>query len=402
MKTLAVTGIDSPLGTKFLSLVEQDPSVETVVGVGPTEPKFSSKKLVFVKHELTDRYNLVFADHKADTAIHLGLQDCTSQAEADAQIEGFRQFIEATKMARCQTVALRSTVLSYGAHEDNLEVLYEGSFLRPTSFTGRAAEEMEKLCYGYAHHFPNALLQILRTALVVGPHSENILTRALRRSLLLVPSDSDVAFQFVHEDDVARAMHCLIDSGAIGIFNLAADSALTIDQVAQLAEVRLIRSPLAVYNKITGLGRLLGLRNPPWFPHDAIAHARYSVLVANIKFRQEVYFDFLHDSPEAFIEGLLDPVPEEGMVISPHPLDSEFDMDEDLLDELTATPRVVDLDEEDVQPRATASPEATVPESDRPKGSEPKADEQTAKEPPKESSKETPNEAENKAAKPAT
>ena len=42
---------------------------------------------------------------------------------------------------------------------------------------------------------------------------------------------------------------------------------------------------------------------------DLLSHFRYSSLIANIKFRNEVYFDFLYSGPEAWLDGLMPPEP---------------------------------------------------------------------------------------------
>lgn len=312
MKTLAVTGIGSDLGSRLLRILEDDPNVERVIGIDSKEPEFKSSKLVFHKHENPERgYNVVFADEKADTAIYLKLDDTPGPDLYERNVTQFRHFIEAAALARCKTVTLLSSIAGYGAHQDNLEVLYEGSLLKPTSEFGRAAAEIEKLCYEYVHRFPTALLQIVRAALIVGPQESNLITRALQRSVMIVPSEAELAFQFVHVEDVARALHCMIDSECVGIFNLASDSALTVEQVAQLAERRLIRCPEAILKFFMGCGRLVGMKDQPWFERDALEHSKHSILVANIKFRHEVYFDFLFTSPEAYIESLLAPVTED-------------------------------------------------------------------------------------------
>ncbi|MDF1663617.1 MAG: NAD-dependent epimerase/dehydratase family protein [Planctomycetota bacterium] len=312
MKTLAVTGIGSDLGSRLLRIVEDDPNIDRVIGIDSKEPDFKGSKLKFHYHDNLERgYNLVFADEKADGAIYLKLSDTPGPDLFERNVTQFRHFIEAAAMARCKSVTLLSSITGYGAHHDNLEVLYEGSLLKPTSEFGRASAEIEKLCYEYVHKFPTALLQILRAAFIVGPEENNLITRALERSVMLVPAEAELAFQFVHVEDVARALHCMIDSECVGIFNLASDSALTIEQIAQLAERRLVRCPEPVLKFFMGCGRLINMKRQPWFERDALEHSKHSILVANIKFRHEVYFDFLFTSPEAYIESLLKPVPEE-------------------------------------------------------------------------------------------
>ena len=312
MKTLAVTGIGSDLGSRFLKIVEDDPSVQRVIGVDVKEPEFKGSKLVFHRRDNLERgYNAIFADEKADTAIYLSLSDEPGPNLFEHNVKQFQHFIEAAAVAHCKTVTLLSSITGYGAHSDNLEVLYEGSLLRPTSEFGRAATEIEKLCYQYVHRFPSALLQILRAAFIVGPKENNLITRSLQRSIMLVPSEAELAFQFVHVEDVARALHCIIESDSAGIYNLASDSALTVEQIAQLAERRLVRCPERLLKFFMGCGRLFRVKNQPWFERNAIEHSKHSILVANIKFRHEVYFDFLFTSPEAYIESLLAPIPDQ-------------------------------------------------------------------------------------------
>jgi UDP-glucose 4-epimerase len=369
MKTLAVTGIGSDLGCRFLKLVDDDPNIQSVIGIDVKEPAFQSSKLEFRKlTDLSKPYDAIFADNKADVAIFLGLQ-CDSKPKLfERNVSAFQQFINAASVAGCQTVTIVSSIAGYGAHEDNLEVLYEGSLLRPTSEFGRSVAEIEKLCYGYVHTFPTALLQILRPAYVVGPKENNFLTRALKRRILLVPSDAELAFQFVFVEDVARALHCLLDSDCVGIFNLAADSALTIEQVAQLAERRLIRVPDGLLKVFMAIGGLFGIKNPPWFEKDAFSHSKHSILVANVKFRHEVYFDFMFSSPEAYLESLLKPLASDGnkaLTFAEELFEDDIEAIDFLTelsmlesDEETKDPESADLDK--AKSQKTDTPEADV------------------------------------------
>ena len=303
MQTVAVCGVDSAVACKLLTLLDQDASVDRVIGVGRRPPVGEYDKLDYVAINPLAPWDAVLADRGAETAIFLAFDEL-APTPVERNLAAFRHFLKAATVSKCSTLTLISSVLAYGAREDHHEVLYEGTLLNPSSRLGQAYLEVEKACYEYVRTFPSARLQILRPALTVGPDTDNILSRALKSNArMLIPGSADIAFQFVHEDDLARAVHHLVLSDAVGIYNLAADSALTLEQTAQLAEVRLIPAPELVLKLAS---RLPGPLTPPM---DLLSHFRYSSLIANIKFRNEVYFDFLYSGPEAWLDGLMPPEP---------------------------------------------------------------------------------------------
>lgn len=348
MPIIAVCGLGSPLGARLLARLDQDESIERIIGVDTSPPPRRSSKLSFHKIEPDGRYETLFADEGVTNAIHIGLDGQDRFEKAEDYTRGFDAFFKATTVAGCQTLTLLSSIFAYGAHPDSSAVLFEGSSLRPTSFLGEAARSLELKSYEYVHTYPEALLQIIRAALIVGPTTENFLNRGLRRKAFVFTGPAELAFQFVHEDDAARALHCMTASEKTGVFNLAADSALTIEQVTQLSEVRLTRWPRSFIRAAALMSRALNLKDPPWFPMDALEHTLHQTLVTNVKFRHEVYFDFLYTGPEAFLESLMDP----------DPLDERF-LDE-LIDEVPEDLLEDELDEdldEDLSEGVELSPE---------------------------------------------
>jgi UDP-glucose 4-epimerase len=354
MKIIAIAGVSSSIGVRLLASLEKDDRIQGIVGVDARPPEFSSRKLIFVEKALTSRYNLLFTDNKVDTAIYLGLEDSAAPDSEARNVLAFSNFIDAAGVASCQTVTLLSSTAVYGAHPDNPEVIYEGHSLRPNSAIGRAAAEMERLCYAYAQRFPTAHVQILRAAPILGHGRANFLSRALCRDVLFMPCNGELAFQFVHQDDVGRALHSLIDSGCVGIFNLAADAALTLEQLAMLTERRALSVPAPLLRFMARVAKFLGLSQAPWVELDAFEHARFPVLVANVKFRQEVYFDFLFTSPEAFLEATLDPERADDSSISSTLVQ--------LLSENPETPTPeIDFSAYDIDARAAAHSESSLP-----------------------------------------
>jgi UDP-glucose 4-epimerase len=106
-------------------------------------------------------------------------------------------------------------------------------------------------------------VSLLRFSNVLGEDIDTPITRAL--SLPLVPSifGFDPRLQFVHEDDVIRALMFVLDHDIEGTFNVAGDGLLPWSEVAALCAKRLAPLPPIGRGLAAGLLSRVGIDMPP-------------------------------------------------------------------------------------------------------------------------------------------
>jgi UDP-glucose 4-epimerase len=315
-RRVAITGIAGYLGRELAAQFDIDPLTKRVLGldVAPYTPP--SEKVVFVQRSVEEPFADLFVEHKVDAAIHLAFVVDPTHDRAREQrinIEGTRHFLDACAKAKVKTVLVASSAAAYGARSDNPEVLYEGAPLRATPDIGYAHDKVriEELCYEFAKSNPDVCLQIVRPCIVIGPHADHLGARLLRSRIILAPRGYNPPIQLIHEDDAVRAIVKLLRSRQFGVFNLAADGAVTYRKIAEIADSRIVRLPRFLFRWLISLGWRLGWRWLAAFPPSYLDYFCHRCVVSNIKLKTELLFLFKYDATRAlrhFLEGEADPI----------------------------------------------------------------------------------------------
>ena len=138
---------------------------------------------------------------------------------------------------------LASSAVVYGAWADNPVPLHEDAPLRPNEefpyAVDKAAQERVLL-----QERGSLKTAIARPAIVYGRGAKNYLTEILRYAPALPALDGRrPPLQFVHVDDVARALAHLASGDLEGVFNVAPDDWLSHEDVARIAHKRVVFVP---------------------------------------------------------------------------------------------------------------------------------------------------------------
>ncbi|HCB37207.1 MAG TPA: hypothetical protein DEP66_03110, partial [Acidimicrobiaceae bacterium] len=183
-------------------------------------------------------------------------------------------------------VTLVSSASVYGAWPDNAVPLSEDAEVRPnpqTPFAVRHAEAERAVAEWAAAPAGGAAAAILRPAPVVsapigGPIGEAMLAAAPIRT-----GRDDPPAQFLHLDDLARAVVLAVRRRLSGTYNVSPDGWLTAAELRALLGARpKIRLPLPLPNRLDRyVARRVGHEAPTGF----LAYTRYPWVVANDRLR---------------------------------------------------------------------------------------------------------------------
>ncbi|MCC7071307.1 MAG: NAD-dependent epimerase/dehydratase family protein [Deltaproteobacteria bacterium] len=204
------------------------------------------------------------AEHAAARALH---------------VEGTLAAVRAARAAGVLRFVLVSSATVYGAHPDNPVPLDEGAPLRPNDYPyAKDKLAQEELV---AREATGLSVAVARPAIVYGPGVRNYLTEIITRAPVLPALDGcRPPLQFVHVDDVARALAELALTRVDGAFNVAPVDWLAADEVARIARKRVVALPSRVLAPFLDLGaRLLPphLRAPaslaPYLKHPFVVSA---------------------------------------------------------------------------------------------------------------------------------
>lgn len=253
--TVAVTGPTGTFGYGLMPLLQDDDRVSRVVGVArrPFDPAAQGwHKMEYRQGDVRDRAALEGAFAGADVVVHLaflivgGDQETTRSINVEGTLNAFR----AAAAAGARRFVYASSIAAYGFHPDNPIGMTEEWPTRPADqlFYSREKAELEALLAEESAAHPELDLYLLRPPIVLGPHAigaktlpallmplVGLVEGARRRLPFPVPVPvPDLPVQFIHEEDVGRALvQCVVAAGPAGAYNIAADDLLSAVDVAR-------------------------------------------------------------------------------------------------------------------------------------------------------------------------
>jgi UDP-glucose 4-epimerase len=238
-----VTGIDSFWGGRVAQSLERSRGIDVIVGLGTSEPQVELERTEFVHSD--ESYSILTRLVRAvqvDTILHTSLVTDSTQLPAhqlhEVNVIGTMNLFAAAGQedSRVRTVVVTSSTLVYGStHRDPVW------FTEDTPRSARARTPLEKslvevesYVHDYALDFPDVAVSLLRLSNVLGPNVTTPITRALRLPLVPMVFGYDPRLQFVHEDDVARAIMFVLEKRLAGTYNVAGDGLLPWSEVISM------------------------------------------------------------------------------------------------------------------------------------------------------------------------
>lgn len=284
--TVAVTGPTGTFGLALMPLLQDDGRVDRVIGIArrPFDPAARGwSKLEYRRGDVRDAGALRAAFEGADVVVHLaflitgGGRETTRAINVEGTLNAFR----AAADAGVERFVYASSVAAYGFHRDNPIGIREDWATRPADslFYAQEKAELEHLLHQEAAAHPKTALYLLRPPIVLGPdavggkasipavlaplvHAAGAAWGHLPGLPALVP---DLPLQVIHQDDVAEALRlCVVGAGAPGAYNIAADDAITLLDIARAIGLRPVRLP---GGPVAALAR--GIAKLPYLPSSA-------------------------------------------------------------------------------------------------------------------------------------
>ena len=267
--TVAVTGPTGTFGCGLMPLLEDDDRIARVIGIArrPFDPAERGwTKMEYRQGDVRDRDALEEAFRGADVVVHLAFLITGNASRGTTRainVEGTLNAFRAARAAGVRRFVYASSVAAYGFHDDNPELIAEDWPVRPAAklFYAQEKAELEHLLEAEAADSAGPQLYLLRPPVVLGPNvvgGKDVLPGPLaplgrrlfgrpRRLPVPVPMlVPEYPMQFVHEEDVGRALQlCIVGAGPPGAYNIAGDGVLTAGDVAREFGALPVRLPAA-------------------------------------------------------------------------------------------------------------------------------------------------------------
>ena len=311
-RRVLVTGLGTFWGSRVAKALEDDPSVDVIVGLDTREPTIELERTEYVRCD--ENYSILSRIVKAtqvDTIVHTFLVVDSTQMRSRAMHEinviGTMNLFAAASQAgsAVRDVVVKSSTYIYGsAQEDPVWFREETPRTHPPrTLVERNLEAVEAYVRDFAEDNPHVNVALLRFSNVLGPDLETPISRTL--SLPVVPSvwGFDPRFQFVHEDDVIRAILFVLERQLPGIYNVAGDGLLPWSEVAHICAKRTFPLPPIGAGLVTlPLQRIFGVA----LPVELLDLLKYGRGVDNRRLKRAGFsYEFTSaGAVEAFVEAL--------------------------------------------------------------------------------------------------
>jgi UDP-glucose 4-epimerase len=255
--TVAVTGPTGDLGIALVSALDRSRRVKRIVGMArrPFDPSSAGwKKVEYRQGDVRDEKSVRDAVKGADVVVHLAFAIIGAGAKSrEVNVEGSRNVFTAAIESGAERICYASSVAAYGFHQDNPDWLTEEIAPRgsPELYYSAEKAEVESVLAQLLLETNRTSAWVFRPCIVAGPRAQMLMEQmpyfylgerlpAPVRSLLssmpvlkpVIP-DTGARFQFVHEDDVAKAFVAgVLGKGEPGPYNLADPGLLRMGDVA--------------------------------------------------------------------------------------------------------------------------------------------------------------------------
>ncbi|MEC9342815.1 MAG: SDR family oxidoreductase [Pseudomonadota bacterium] len=307
MTRILVTGAAGMIGRALIE--ELAGSGHDILATDIARPRGLPANIAFERMDVTgDDPARIISRSAPEVIVHLAsIVDAPAgmnagQARAFAHrvdVTGTRNVVDAALANGVRRLVVTSSGAAYGYHADNPVPLTETDPVRgneefPSAHHTRLVEEM----LAFERHANPQLEQVLlRVGTVLGEGTDNQITALFRRRRLLAVTGSESPFVFIWTRDLARILVRAATDGPPGIYNVAGDGALGVDELAAMLGKPVLRLPAWLLKGTLAIARPLGLSR---YGPEQVRFLQYRPVLANDALKRVFGYTTAKSSAETF------------------------------------------------------------------------------------------------------
>jgi UDP-glucose 4-epimerase len=246
----------------------------------------------------------ILAHHRIDTVVHLAAivtpgPKSNRELEYSVDVLGTKNVLDACVAAGTGKIIVTSSGAAYGYHADNPEWLSETDPVRGNEEFAYSHHKrlVEEMLAQYRQSQPQLNQVIFRVGTILGETTRNQITALFERPRLIAIRGSKSPFVFIWDRDVVGAIEHAIDTDRAGIYNVAGDGALSIQEIAARLGKRCITFPPGLLRAILAVLHPLGLSQ---YGPEQVNFLRYRPVLANRRLKEEFGYVPQKSSSEVF------------------------------------------------------------------------------------------------------
>ena len=308
--TLLVTGAARSLGAAVLrDLVEHGPDRRVIaVDLNDPEARLAVDGVEHVRLDLrAPAIATLIAKTRPDTVLHLDVLAAPGQAGGrtamkERNVIGTMQLLAACQRApSVRRLVVKSSAAVYGsAPRDPAHFTEDTQPHRPPhAGYGKDCVEVEEYVRGFSRRRPDVAVTVLRFAGFLGTGVDSSFADYFALPVLPTMAGYDPRLQFVHVQDVVRALRLAATGDRPGVYNVAGAGSLTLSQLARRLGRATAPLPrfLAPY-----LGRVLRQAGVADFTGDQLALLTYGRVLDTTRMTERFGFTPAYTTAQAVAE----------------------------------------------------------------------------------------------------
>ena len=246
----------------------------------------------------------ILREHRIDTVVHLASivtpgKKSNREFEYSVDVLGTRNVVECCLRAGVTHFIVTSSGAAYGYYADNPQPLHETDRIRgnPEFAYSDHKRQVEEMLAQFRQSNPELKQLIFRPGTILGASTSNQITNLFEGKRILGLKSASTPFVFIWDKDVVASIVKGILEHREGIFNLAGDGTLTLQEIAQrLRKPYTQISPTLLASALRIL-RALGLSQ---YGPEQVNFLRYRPVLANDKLKRDFGYTPQKTSAEAF------------------------------------------------------------------------------------------------------
>lgn len=298
-----ITGCSGYLAQTLIQACRKDPNVEWLGGVDVRPPP-NTDGWHFTSMDIrSSDLAGILEQNRVNTLVHMAwVFNPTHQPELEYEVDvvGSRNVLEAAQKAAIPYMIYMSSTTAYGPHPDN-PVIFNESYPRRGHreyLYSKYKAEVDDLMLEFLSQNPDFRLFMIRACIILGPHTQNIVTKMTEMPVMFGVKGFDPPMQFLHEEDLQRVLVWAIQKQPVGVYNVAGLGTIRYSElVAALKKKALWLPDWLVYS---GLGLIWKLRLMP-FPPSLLDFIRYPWVADTGRFDSTLQFPIRHTSLDALL-----------------------------------------------------------------------------------------------------
>lgn len=295
---ILITGAGGYIGRKVAGQLVRDMDVLGMDIRLPGEPPCA-----MIQRDIRDPgLETVLRDEGISHVVHLAsvLESTGDESlDYDIDVNGTRNVVAACLAAGVRHLTVSSSGAVYGYHPDNPAWIDEQAPLRANRDFPYAWHKklVEEYLAGVRERHPELRQLVLRPGTVLGAGTHNQITNLFEKKRVLAIRGSDSPFVFIWDEDLVSIIQRGLRESREGIYNLAGDGALRIDEVAAILGKPLARLPAWLIRAALALGSALGVSR---YRPAQVNFLRYRPVLSNRRLKETFGYQPRLDSRETF------------------------------------------------------------------------------------------------------